>query len=148
MIQLIIGTKATRTKQDPCPFCPNFSIKNFIVMIVWFPVIKELFENVVFCFYFLFCNNYRITSCAKCMEVLGTRIQFLPMITSHITIVQYQNGGVNMSIIHGVYSDFQYYVQWFVCFYVCLCIVLCDFITCGWWWFKDAEWGLPWWSSG
>ena len=66
MIQLITGTKGTRTKQDPCPFCPNFSIKNFIVMIVWFPVIKELFENVFFFFfYFLFCNNYRITSCCK-----------------------------------------------------------------------------------
>ena len=112
MIQLITGTKGTRTKQDPCPFCPNFSIKNFIVMIVWFPVIKELFENVFFFFFtFYFATIIESQVVAKCMEVLGTRIQFLPMITSHITIVQYQNRGVNMSIIHGVYSDFQYYVQ-------------------------------------
>ena len=65
------------------------------------------------------------------MEVLCTPIQFLPVMPSRITVVQYQNGGVNMSIIRGVCSDFQYYVQRFVCFYVCLCTVLCDFITCG-----------------
>ena len=45
------------------------------------------------------------------MEVLCTPIQFLPMILSRITVVQYQNRGVNMSIIRGVYSDFQYHVQ-------------------------------------
>ena len=150
LIQLITGTRGTRTKQDLYPFRPNFSIKNFsVVFVCLVPSNQGIIWEWSF-FYkktFYFVTIIESQAVAKCMEVLCTPIQFLPMITCHITAVQYQNGGVNMSIIHGVYSDFQYYVQWFVCFCVCLCIVLCGFITCGWWCFKDAEWGLPW-SSG
>lgn len=74
-----------------------------------------MYQVLVYIF-FNFGNNYRFTD--SCKERYGRSpvpfIQLPPMLTSYITIVQYQNQHVN----HRAYSDFASYT----CIYcVCLC---------------------------
>lgn len=39
-------------------------------------------------------------------EDLSALTQFPPVVTSYITLVQYQSQGINMDTIHGSYSGF------------------------------------------
>lgn len=86
-----------------------------------------MFQN--FCFLkFLFWNN-QIHGRLKHFflgRLCVPFTQFLPNVTSYITIVPYQDKEIdidNLCDIHRAYSNF----TCFIC--VCVCVVLCSFIT-------------------
>ena len=81
-----------------------------------------------------FWNVYRFTR--SCKKSTGRSHALFtppsPMLSTYITIIQYQNRESDIGIIHKDYSDFTSYRHTHLCVIVCVCacIVLCNFTTC------------------
>lgn len=65
-------------------------------------------------------------------EVLSTLTQFLPMTTSCITTVRYQNAESATGLIHRAQSSVTRFKRTHACLYACVsvCKSLCHFVTC------------------